>query len=211
MKVTNMLKRLIVAVGIVLTVMSAGQAQADAEDPAHDELRALMKELVTAYNAGDLDKVVTYLDDNVVITWQNAHVDKSPQEVKAFCELMIKGPNRIVDKSSISPEADALSQLSNDGQTAIAYGHSNDHYKLTNGTEFDQLTRWSATLIKKKGQWKVANVHISTNMFDNPVLNLAVKKTALWSGGLGAAGGIIFAFVISWLVYRRKIRSVAEK
>jgi ketosteroid isomerase-like protein len=199
-----MLKRSLVALGMVLVLMSSGRAQAAEEDPTHDELRALMKEFIEVYNSGDLDKVATYLEDSVVITWQNAHVDKSPQEVKAFCETMIKGPNRIVDKSSISPAADALSLLYNDGQTAIAYGHSNDHYKLTSGTEFDQLTRWSATLIKREGQWKVASVHISTNMFDNPVLNLAVKTTALWSGGLGGGGGMILAFLISWLVCRRR-------
>ena len=199
-----MLKRSLAALGMVLALMASGRAQAAEDDSTHDELRALMKEFIAVYNSGDLDKVATYLEDNVVITWQNAHVDKNPQEVKAFCETMIKGPNRVVDKSSISPEADALSLLYNDGQTAIAYGHSNDHYKLTNGTEFDQLTRWSATLIKKEGQWKVASVHISTNMFDNPVLNLAVKTTAWWCSGLAGGAGMIFGFVVSWLVCRRR-------
>ncbi len=200
-----MLNRALVAAWMFLTLMSCGRARAADDDATHDELRALMKEFIAVYNSGDLDKLVSYLDDNVVITWQNAHVDKSPQEVKAFCELMTRAPNRIVEKSSISPEADALSLLYNDGQTAVAYGHSNDHYKLTNGTEFDQLTRWSATLIKTEDRWKVASVHISTNMFDNPVLNLAVKMTALWSGGLGGGAGMIFAFVVSWLVCRRRV------
>jgi len=47
-------------------------------------------------------------------------------------------------------------------------------------------------------------VHISANMFDNPILNLAVKTTALWAGVIGGVLGMIIAFVISWLVGRRK-------
>jgi ketosteroid isomerase-like protein len=198
------MKRSIVVLGMILALWSPGRATAAEEDPAHDELRALMKEFLVVYNSGDIDKLIRYLDDNVVITWQNAHVDKSPQEVKAFFERMNNGPDRIVEKSSIAPEPDALSLLYNNGLTAIAYGHSNDHYKLRDGTEFDQNTRWSTTLVKKEGQWKVASMHISTNMFDNPVLNLAIKRTALWTGGISGVVGMIVAFSISWMVGRRR-------
>jgi hypothetical protein len=90
----------------------------------------------------------------------------------------------------------------------VAYGHSNDHFKLRDGTEFDQLTRWSSTLVKKDGRWKVASVHISANLFDNPVLYLAVKTTALWTGGIGAVAGMIVAFLISWLIGRRRTARV---
>jgi ketosteroid isomerase-like protein len=200
-----MQKRFILALGLVLSLILPEPATAAEEDPAHAELRALMKEFIATYNAGDLDKLMTYLDDHVVITWQNAHVDTSPQEVKAYVERMTKGPDRYVKKSTIAPEADALAKLYNDNRTAVAYGHSNDHYQLMNGTEFDQLTRWSTTLVKKDGRWKVVDVHISTNMFDNPILNLAVKMTAMWTGGIGAAAGLFVGIVGCWLVCRRKI------
>lgn len=198
------MKRSIVVLGVLLALAWSLQARAAQEDPAHDELRALMKEFIAVYNSGDLDKLMTYLDDNVVITWQNAHVDKSPKEVKAFFEQMTKGPNRVVEQSSIAPEPDALSLLYNDSKTAVAHGHSNDHYKLRDGTEFDQNTRWSSTLVKKDGKWKVVSVHISANLFDNPVLALAIKQTALWTGGIAAGVGMIVAFAISWMVGRRK-------
>ncbi len=203
------MKRSILFMGLVLALWTPGQTLAFQEDPAHDELRALLKEFVTVYNSGDLDKMITYLDDNVVITWQNAHVDKNPQEVKAFCEMMTKGPNRVVESSSIAPEPDALSLLYNDGRTAVAYGHSNDRLKLRDGTELDQYAHWSTTLIKKDGKWKVASVHISGNMFDNPVLNLAVRTTAFWTGGIGAVAGMIVAFVISSLIGRRRTARVS--
>jgi hypothetical protein len=129
-------------------------------------------------------------------------VNTSPQEVRAYFKEMMEGPNRRVESVSIKPEPDALSVLYNDSKTAVAYGHSNDHYKLNDGTEFDQLTRWSATVVKKDGQWKVANVHISTDMFDNPILNLAVKKTAMWVGGLAGVVGLGLGFAGGWMLRR---------
>jgi ketosteroid isomerase-like protein len=203
------MKPAVVVLGLLLALQSHGQAMAAQEDPAHDELRGLLKEFIAVYNSGEYDKLISYFTDNVVITWQNAHVDKSPQEVKAFCEMMTRGPNRRVEQSTIAPEADALSLLYNDGRTAVAYGHSNDHFKLRDGTEFDQYTRWSSTLVKQNGKWKVAGVHISANMFDNPVLTLAVRATALWAGGTSAAAGMIIGFLISWLVSRRKVTRIS--
>jgi uncharacterized protein (TIGR02246 family) len=174
------------------------------EHPAHDELRALMKEILAAYNQGDLDKLISYMDDDVVVTWQNGKVNKGPKAVKAYYEEMTKGPNRVVEKSSINPVPDELSILSNDGKAAFAWGTSKDHYKLTDGTEFDQDTRWSATAVKKDGNWKVASVHISANIFDNSILSLAIKKTAIWVGALAGGGGLLLGLLLGVVFFRRR-------
>jgi hypothetical protein len=76
---------------------------------------------------------------------------------------------------------------------------------LTDGTEFNQDTRWSATLVKKKdGTWKAANVHISVNMFDNPVLNLAIKRTGIWAGGIAGGGGLLLGLVVGAVFFRSR-------
>src|SRR6266404_4190077 len=175
---------LLLAIIFGLSSTARGQTK---EDPAHEALRGLMKEVLAAYNAGDLDKLLAPVDDNVVVTWQNGAVTKGPKEVKAFYEKLTKGPDKIVQNSSINPVPDELAILYNDGKTAIAWGNSKDHYLLTDGTEFDQDTRWSATAVKKDGKWKVASIHISVDLFNNPILEIAIKRTATWVGGL--AGG----------------------
>ena len=182
--------RLLLSLSAIAAMLLLSPPVQGQEDPAHNELRALKKEFLKAYNDGDMDKVISYLDDNVVVTWQNGKVSQGPKEVKAFYEKMTKGPDRIVEKSTIQPEADALSVLYSEGDpfkskfvVAIAWGHSKDHYQLTDGTQFDQDTRWSATVIKKDGKWKVASIHISVNLFDNPILHLAIRKTATYVGG----------------------------
>ena len=186
--------------GSVPLASASGQAK---EDPAHAELRNVLKEMKAAHNADDLEKLVSFLDDNVVVTWQNAKVTKGPKEVKDYYIAMTKGPDRVVQKSTIKPEADDLSFMHNDSNTAIAWGHSKDHYLLTDGTEFDQDTRWSATVVKKDGKWKVASVHISVNMFDNPILNIAIKKAGIWIGGIAGVVGLVLGLIVGMVLFRR--------
>jgi len=48
-----------------------------------------------------------------------------------------------------------------------------DHFRLTSGKTFDLTSKWTATVVKNAGQWKVASYHTSSNIFDNPILNAA--------------------------------------
>jgi uncharacterized protein (TIGR02246 family) len=184
------------------TAHGQAELQPAKEDPAHEELRGLMKEILAASNADNVDKMLAVFEADAVVTWQNGEVTKGPKEIKAFFERMNKGHNRVVEKSTIKPVPDELAVLYNDGKTAVAWGKSQDHYVLTDGTEFDQDTRWSATLVKKNGKWKVASVHISVNLFSNPILNLAVKKTATWMGAGGAGIGALVGLVAGWVLFR---------
>ena len=58
----------------------------------------------------------------------------------------------------------------------IAVGKSVPHSKYL-GMEFDLENRWTATLVKDDGQWKIAAYHVSSNIADNPILTLAKKST----------------------------------
>jgi hypothetical protein len=61
-------------------------------------------------------------------------------------------------------------------------------------------TRWTGTLVKKDGKWKVASFHASANAFDNPILWIALKKVGMWVG-IGAA---VLGLVIGFLIGRRR-------
>lgn len=175
------------------------------EDPAHEELRGLFKKMLEAYNNGKFDELATYLDEDVVITWQNAAVSKTPKGVKAYFDEMMGGPNRRVQKVTIKPVVEELTRLyGKENETGVAFGSSEDYYLLNDGMEFTQTTRWTATVVRKKGQWKVACVHISTNMFDNPVLNIAIKKTATWTAILVGIPALLVGALGMWLIGRRR-------
>ena len=172
------------------------------EDPAHAELRTLRDGLVAAIKKNDVDEVLTYLDPDVVVTWQNGEVSRKPAGVRAYYDRVMKGPNRIVDSYTTTPAVDELTRLLGNGDTGISFGSSVDHYKLTDGSEFDLPTRWSATVVKSDGKWRIASFHASVNMFDNPVLMMTVKRVGLWVAlGAGVVG--ILVGLLGAMIFRR--------
>jgi len=103
-----------------------------------------------------------------------------------------------VDKFSADINVDELTLLPTEN-TGISFGSSVEHFKLTNGRSFDLKGRWTATLIKEGGQWLVASLHVSTNIFDNVMLDMA-KKYAVRAVVISIiAGGLV-----GWLVGRRR-------
>ncbi len=171
------------------------------EDPAHAELRALREGLVAAIKKNDVDEVLTYLDHDVVVTWQNGEVSRKPEGVRAYFDRVMKGPNRVVDSYTTNPTVDELTHLY--GNTGVAFGSSIDHYKLTDGSDFDLPTRWSATVVKTDGKWRIANFHASVNMFDNPVLVMTVKRVGLWISLIAGGVGLLVGFLAARMVRGR--------
>ena len=168
----------------------------------HDELRALRDGLVEATNASNMEALLPYLHKNVVVTWQDGTVSVGPDSVREYLTRMRSGPNPIVKNFHTSPTVDALTTLYGD-DTGVAYGSSKDHFELNDGRDFDLVTRWSVTLVKEGGRWLVANFHASTNMFDNPILDVA--KRAVTKIGLAAfAAGAVIGLIGSALFRRRR-------
>jgi hypothetical protein len=56
-------------------------------------------------------------------------------------------------------------------------------YRLL-GKEFGAKSRWTATLVKHEGRWKLAAYHLSMNVMDNALLDGA--KGAVWVSGVVA-------------------------
>ncbi len=190
-------------VGLALTLClpAAGAESAAKEDPAHEELRALRRELTQAINGNDLEKLLALLDDDVVVTFMNAEVAHTPKEVKAYYDRMMKGDHRIVDSFTTDPTVDELTHLY--GDTGVAFGNSKDHFKLVDGRNFQIETRWTAALVKKQGKWKLAAFHASANIFDNPVLYIAAKRAAMWAGGIAALVALIIGFAAALFFKKR--------
>ena len=178
-------------------------AVAQEEDPVHDELRAVRDAMIAAVNDNDPDALMTYLHENVTATWLNGEVSRGPGEVRAYYDRMMTGDDAVVESLSIEPAVERLADIY--GNTAVAHGSSQDHYNLTTGMTFDVTTRWSATLVKEGGEWKVVNFHASTGIFDNALLRMAQKSAY----GLGA-GGLVVGLVLGALavvIFRKKQRA----
>jgi len=169
-----------------------------------DEMKAiddLRTGLVDALNRRDWDKVMTYLDNDIVVTWTNAEVSHGPAEVRAYCERMMSGPNAIVASASAAPVIEGR-KLYGDN-VLISYGTLGDKFKLNDGTEFTLNSRFSSLLVKENGAWHLKGFHASADVFDNPVQTIVVKKTAMWSGIIGGLIGLILG-IIGSMFFRRK-------
>jgi len=169
----------------------AGQALPAAEDPAHNELRALRDALIDAVNSNNRDRLLPLLHRNVIVTWLNGEVSRGPDQVRTMYDRMMTGEGRVVETIAIHPSTDALADLY--GNTAVAFGSSEDHYKLVRAGDFKIRSRWSATAVKEDGKWLVVNFHNSLGAFDNPLLD-TTRRMAIWASILAALAGAALGF-----------------
>jgi len=173
---------------------------ASPDDAAHQELRAIKDTVLTAFNKRDYDGFLRNLHPNVVATWQNAEVARHPEGVRAFMKKMSEGDTKQVESAKADLTADEPTTFYNDKNTGVVFGDLVQDFKFVDGTNVTLKSRWTATFVRENGRWLMAAVHVSANIFDNPVLGIAVKKTAM-RVGIGAA---VVGIVIGWLIGRTR-------
>ena len=178
----------------------------EAEDAAGEEaavsdegltMEELRDSLVEAFEARDIEAMLEHLHPSIVVTWQNADVTRGHNEVRAYFEKMLTGPNSIVVDAKGDPEIDSRKDY---GAHIISFGHMNDELTLRGEKEplkFD--SRFSSLVVRHEGEAKLAGLHLSLNAFENPVMEYAlaeVKKYTLF-GGIGV---LLLGFVLGYLV-----------
>ena len=169
---------------LVFTGLFAFANARAAEDPAHDELRALRTTIIDAIVKGDIDTVLQHVHPDVVVTWQNSEVCRGRQGLKDF---FVKTGRESFKGYKLPPTPDDLTIL-HGGDTGVSFGETIAGYKLL-GKDYEIKSRWTATVVKVDGQWQLAAYHISMNVLDNPLLNTA-KNTLSWAAGLALLLGL---------------------
>lgn len=163
------------------------------------QLRVLLGNVETAISSLQVEDVIKLMHPDVIVTWQNAEVSRGPDQIRAYYNRMMKGSAPIVKK--FSTQATLGGNAAFYGDTAIAYGTTVDNFELMEGLNFTLRGNWSTTVVKTDGQWKIAALHFSTNLFDNPLLNKA-KQLAWYLAVAGLLAGMLLMFLINRL--RRK-------
>jgi hypothetical protein len=132
------------------TAQDAAKEEVPPEDkPTHDELIALRDRLLKAYDAKDIDAVLAELDENVVVTWQDAVVSRGPAGVRKYYDEKVGSPDSIVKDMKTKCTIDRYSQLYNDRGTAVAAGKLEQNFTLRDGKQFQLVSPWTATLVKQ--------------------------------------------------------------
>jgi uncharacterized protein (TIGR02246 family) len=195
---------------LALSLGGVAAEQPPKEDPEHNEIRAVRDAMLTAFDKGDIDGLLKHVHPEVVVTWQSGETSRGRDGVRKYYERMMVGENRTVQSMTSKLDVDDLSRLYNDKNSAIAAGNMTNHFVLKDGMDFDLASRWTATLLKDQGRWQVTAFHISTNMFDNGVLRLILRKSLLWTGIAAGAAGLLAGSVLGLIVARRRASRTAS-
>ena len=172
------------------------------EDIPLNEIADIRDGMVEALNRGDTDGVLKFLHPDIVVTWANGEVSHGPAGVKAYCDRMLKGANRIVESIHANPKVEGRQLYG--PNVLISYGSLGDEFKLTDGKQFTLNSRFSSLLVKENGKWLLKGFHASANVFDNPVMGIAMKQAAIWAGGLAGVAGLAMGFLLGRIGRRRK-------
>jgi ketosteroid isomerase-like protein len=189
------------AVVLLIHIPAAAQATKPVSeaDPAA-AIGALRTELVEAFNKGDVDRLLSHLDPDVVVTWQNGEVCRGPAQVRAYYDRMMSGPQRIVKSLSCNPVVDDRHVY---GDWAVSWGNLHDSYVLNDGSEFRFDSRFTASIARRGDAWKVTSFHASVNAFNNPILGIAAKKGATWAGAIAGLLGLLIGAALAFALTRR--------
>lgn len=185
--------------------VSAQEAPAPAPSPSsaqlHDEIRAIRDEILAAIARSDFDAIVPHLHANVVFTPMNNEICRGPEEVRAYFNRMLKGPDAVLKGVRLDMKVDRLTDLY--GDTGLAFGDSDAVYVMRTGIELPVRTRWTCALVRQDGRFRIAAFQASPNAFDNTILTQKSRAAAFKGGGIGAVAGLLLGLAVP-LARRRR-------
>jgi ketosteroid isomerase-like protein len=180
-----------------------------AEEPdhaIHEELRGVLREVVTAINSGQYDKMLPYLSENVEATSITQEVMSSRADVSKYFQEWF-GPTGYMRKMEMTLDADALTEFSPDKSWGLVRGKALEHYEAKDGDLFDFATRWTAVMARgDDGKWRLRAIHFGTNHLDNPVLT-KVRRTLIHDGVIAAIVSLAIGLALGWWIGRRRGRN----
>ena len=190
--IVTMLLLLMLPCGVFAQDGEETMAPAFDAEAAHNALRDLRDDAISAANNGDIDGILKHLHKDVVFTAMDGTVHRGHDAIRAYFDKMMTGDSRIVENVTFKMLVDELTIIY-DEDTGIAYGSTDDSFSLTSGTAFDVQSRWSSTLVHEDGRWQVASFHSSASMFDNPLLD-AATNSLMWTGIIALLVGLVIGF-----------------
>src|SRR6201999_1975825 len=146
--------KLLLLVLFTLTITPFAQAQDREAD--HNELRALLRTATDAMNAGNVEALRPLFYEKFSITTVDQKLFTSIDDFKNYYDGMLKGPNAKVKSIVFKPEADALTDFVGDN-VGLSHGTSTDTFTFSDGDVRTMTSRWTATVYKDNGKWKILN------------------------------------------------------
>jgi ketosteroid isomerase-like protein len=199
------MRKLFALLGVIALVHVPGVLAQEPDHEIHEALRGVLKEIVTAINTSQFDRMLPYLAENVEATSITQEVMSSRADVAKYFEEWF-GPKGYMRKMTMTLDADKLTEFSPDKSWGLVRGKALEHYEAKDGDVFDFNTRWTALMTRgADNQWRLRAIHFGTNNLDNPVLT-KVKNTLIRDGVIGALLCLLVGIAVGWFVARRGVR-----
>jgi ketosteroid isomerase-like protein len=177
-------------------------------DPHQEDRQALLKVMSAvenAINAQDIEGIIGQMSPDCTVTWWNAEISRGHDGIRAYYRRMVKDEGRYISKYTTRAKLGAHARfVGSGGDVALADGSMEDEFFPIIRGPFKLSSRWSATAAKLGGEWKIVNLHLSSNVFTNTLI--AELTRALWFAG---AAGLVAGGLAGWLWGRRRKRRKA--
>jgi ketosteroid isomerase-like protein len=190
---------------IACCVLLAGRplsAEEASQAADHDALRKLKTDVVNAINTRDLQRVDALLHKPFMSTQISQESFTDISQLKAYFDDLFTRRVARISKITMQADPDEPAQIYT-GTFAVARGGTKELYDLADGRSFTIPGRWTATVLKENGQWKLLAVHTGVNFMDNPIMTAVEKSTAYFGAG-GLALGAVIGFLVGFFVRRKR-------
>ncbi|MEO8131114.1 MAG: nuclear transport factor 2 family protein [Bryobacteraceae bacterium] len=182
--------------GLALTALLPAQ---DLHQEDRLALRKILSDVERAINAQDVEGIIAQMRPDCTVTWWNAEISRGHDEIRSYYRRMMKDEGRIISKYTTQAKLGAHARfVGAGGDVALADGSMEDEFFPIVRGPFRLNSRWSATAAKSDGQWKIVNLHLSSNVFTNVLLSELTR--ALWYVG---GGGLLLGTLAGWFIGRR--------
>lgn len=185
----------LIGAAICFLSLAGNNLAADNDPHAADrkQLLQLMNAVESAINEQNVDRMLTQFADDAIVTWLNAEVSRGKEEIKAYYQRMVGAEGAILKKYLTKAALGAPARFY--GDIAVADGSTADEFFPWKRGVFAFDSRWSGTMAKIDGQWKLVALHLSTNVFTNPLI--AEYEQMLRFVGIGAfAAGLLLMYLL---------------
>ena len=199
--------RLIVWMVLAGATAAAGAAADPAADPHAEDRKQLLQvfdEIVKGINDQNIERMTAQMDENATVIWLNAEASRGHPEIKAYYQRMVNttgSADAILKKYTTTAKVAAPARFF--GEVAVADGTMVDEFLPIRRDAFKLNSNWSVTCVKRDGKWKVVHLHLSSNVFNNNLLD-EVKQMVWYAAAGGLTAGLALAIAGCLLLRRRK-------
>ncbi len=183
---------------VVLVLLAAPLQAVEPRHADHEALRGMLKTVTDALNTRDLDSLDPLFREKFSVVTVDQKRFTSLHELKKYFTAFFGGEHALLKSVEFRPQADELTDFVSP-DVGIAHGTSKDLYHFADGDTREMASRWSAVVVKEKGAWKLASLHVGVDPMDNPILAAAkgaVGKAGVMGGLLGVLAGFLLCKVV---------------